>query len=190
LQVNEGRRWDTRYSAPGYLFGEHPAPLLVELATVARLLPPAGRALDLAMGEGQNACYLASLGLEVEGVDISALAIRKARALARRRGVRLHARCADLRRIELPAARYDLLTCFHFLRRELFGSMREAVALRGLLVLEIATVRNLERHPNPSRPYVLEEGEAQAIFSDWQVLLSREGWRDDHHVAQMVARRP
>ena len=36
-------------------------------------LLPKGRVLDVAMGFGRNAIYLASLGFNVEGVDISAI---------------------------------------------------------------------------------------------------------------------
>ena len=34
-------------------------------------LLPKGRVLDVAMGSGRNAIYLAGLGFDVEGVDIS-----------------------------------------------------------------------------------------------------------------------
>jgi tellurite methyltransferase len=46
-------------------------------------LLPRGRALDIAMGSGRNAIYLATLGFEVEGVDSSHEAIEEALALAR-----------------------------------------------------------------------------------------------------------
>jgi SAM-dependent methyltransferase len=80
------RRWDRRYEPPGYIFGRSPHRLLLEHSS---LLPGAGRALDLASGEGQNAVYLASLGHAVQAVDISPLGLRKARRLARERGVAL-----------------------------------------------------------------------------------------------------
>ena len=71
---------------------------------------PAGRALDLACGEGQNAIWLASLGWDVVGVDYSEVAIAKARARAERDGVAAEFVCADLVGYEPdPQASYDLV---------------------------------------------------------------------------------
>ena len=50
-----------------------PARLLVENIQ----LLPTGRALDVAMGTGRNAVYLAKKGFDVEGVDISPEAVRR-----------------------------------------------------------------------------------------------------------------
>jgi len=47
--------------------GFDPAQFLVENVE----LLPKGRVLDVAMGSGRNAIYLARLGFEVEGVDMS-----------------------------------------------------------------------------------------------------------------------
>ena len=60
--------------------GFEPAPFLVENI---KLLPK-GRALDVAMGAGQNAIYLAKMGFEVEGVDISPEAVSSALALVQK----------------------------------------------------------------------------------------------------------
>ncbi|RMF87608.1 MAG: methyltransferase domain-containing protein, partial [Nitrospirae bacterium] len=77
--------WDARYRGPGYRYGCEPNPWLV---AHAHGLPRAGRALDLACGEGRDAVYLAALGLQVTGVDGSRVALAKGRRLAAARGVR------------------------------------------------------------------------------------------------------
>ena len=50
-------------------------------------LLPVGRALDIAMGTGQNTIYLAKKGFEVEGVDISQEAISIASKSAEERAM-------------------------------------------------------------------------------------------------------
>jgi len=69
-----------------------PAQLLVKNLA----LLPKGRVLDLAMGTGPNAVYLAKKGFDVEGVDISPEAVRSALDQAREAGVNLKARVPDL----------------------------------------------------------------------------------------------
>ncbi len=58
---------------------------LVELVQSCHL--KAGRALDIGCGTGTNVLYLAEKGFDVSGVDISRVAIRKAIANARKRGL-------------------------------------------------------------------------------------------------------
>jgi tellurite methyltransferase len=183
------RRWDARYRESGgaLLFGTRAAPLL---RRVARLLPRRGRALDLACGEGQNAVWLAARGLAVTGLDVSPVAIRRARALARQRGVRLRARVVDLARQGLRRGWYDVVTCFHFLDRRLIPALQAALRPGGIVVVENATVRNLRLHPRPGPRYVLREGELAGWFSRLETLRYREGLMDGHEQAQLVARRP
>lgn len=69
-----------------------PASFLVENID----LLPGGRALDIAMGNGRNAIYLAKMGFDVEGVDKSPEAMAQARAMAQSGGVSMKAEIADL----------------------------------------------------------------------------------------------
>ena len=182
-------RWDARYGESGgaLLFGTDAAPLLER---VARWLPRRGRALDLACGEGQNAVWLAARGLDVTGLDVSPVAVARARALARQRGVRLAARVADLARRGPRRGWYDVVTCFHFLDRRLVPAMAAALRPGGVVVVEVATVRNLRLHPRPGRRYCLEVGELAGWLPGFATLLSREGLMAGHEQAQLVARKP
>jgi SAM-dependent methyltransferase len=97
--------WDRRYADVENLWATRPNRFLV--VEVAEL--PAGRALDLACGEGQNAIWLASRGWEVTGVDFSEVAIQKARARGERDGVDARFVCADLVEYEAAPASSDLV---------------------------------------------------------------------------------
>jgi hypothetical protein len=78
--MSEYERWETRYSAPGYAFGQEPNYFL---AACKRLLPKASRALAVADGEGRNGVWLAQQGLDVVSLDFSPSAQAKAATLAR-----------------------------------------------------------------------------------------------------------
>lgn len=74
------RDWNQHYASGNTPWdGTDPAPELVALAEQGRL--PRGRALDIGCGTGACVRYLASRGYEVVGVDVSPLAIERAKAL-------------------------------------------------------------------------------------------------------------
>ena len=85
--------WDERYRSSELIWGAGPNRFLVE--EVAGL--PAGRALDLACGEGRNAIWLAQRGWQVVAVDFSAVALDKARRLADQRGTSVEWVMADVK---------------------------------------------------------------------------------------------
>jgi 2-polyprenyl-3-methyl-5-hydroxy-6-metoxy-1,4-benzoquinol methylase len=95
--------WDAMFR-----FGGGPDRPLRLLDEVARNLPP-GRALDVAMGNGRNSQYLASLGWKVTGYDISPEGI----ALARKRATTLELKYeivqAGHREFEFGVGRWDLI---------------------------------------------------------------------------------
>jgi SAM-dependent methyltransferase len=92
---NSVHEWDARHRSGAEIPGGEPAAFLRETLP----LLPQGRALDLAMGAGGNALFLAEHGWRVTGVDWSAAALEKAGNLARSRGVSVEA--------EKPAGRRD-----------------------------------------------------------------------------------
>ena len=61
-----------------------------------RKLQRGNQVLVLAMGDGRNAVHLARQGLAVTGLDISEVALKKARAAAAERGLEITALSADL----------------------------------------------------------------------------------------------
>ena len=75
--------------------------------TVKNMRP--GRALDIGMGQGRNALFLAERGWQVTGFDISPVAVRQAQAEARKRGLRLDAQVADVDKFDYGKERWDLV---------------------------------------------------------------------------------
>src|SRR5215472_16564717 len=84
--TDEYARWQARFASADYAFGKEPNYFLKSCRT---LLPPRGRALAIADGEGRNGVWLAQQGLAVVSLDFSPAAQNKARALAAERGVQL-----------------------------------------------------------------------------------------------------
>jgi SAM-dependent methyltransferase len=77
------QRWDERYAARDYVWDVAPNQFVERY--LAQL--SAGRAIDLAAGEGRNAVWLARRGWRVTAVDFSQVGLEKARQLAADHGV-------------------------------------------------------------------------------------------------------
>jgi SAM-dependent methyltransferase len=68
-----------------------------------------GKALDIGIGEGRNALFLASQGWEVTGFDISDVGVKSAREAAQKRGLKLEAVVDDADRFDYGRQRWDLV---------------------------------------------------------------------------------
>lgn len=146
--------------------------------------------MDVAGGAGRNAFFLAEHGLDVTLLDISAVAVELAQTESARRGLAVAALELDLEAQPLPDSPWDVILVFHYLQRSLFPALIEALSPKGLLVCELATVRNLERHDRPSLPYLLEEGELLALIPGLEVLDHSERWTEEgRHEARVTATR-
>ena len=102
----------------------------------AHLLSGEGQALDLAMGEGRNALYLAERGYQVTGVDISDVGVARAAALAQENNLNLRTVVADLDNYAIKENEYDLISCFYFLDRRLFPAIGRHGAARIAAAVE------------------------------------------------------
>jgi len=187
MSTEDAVRWNRKYLERDLVTVREPRPLLVEHR---RLLPRAGRALDVAVGLGSDAAFLLERGLAVVGVDISLVALRAAKA----RLPRLQAVNADLDRFPLPRSAFEVILNFYFLNRELWPAYETALRPGGLLLVETLTEETRSVRPDIEPRYLLRPGELRAAFRHWEVVTHREEWtvRNGQRwaVACLVARRP
>ena len=162
-------------------------------ALLTHVLPllPKGRALDLAMGQGRNALYLAEQGYEVEGLDRNEAAVTACRQAAEARGLRLSVRCVDLEQHRLAPNAYDVILCFYYLQRSLMPQIHAALAHGGMIVYETFLIDNHIRFGHPGRrDYCFEHNELLRAFPALRVLYYREGLSEHGtYLAGLVAQR-
>lgn len=105
--MSQAEEWDARYrEKEGRMWSGRPNGRLV--AEVDGLAP--GTALDVGCGEGADAIWLAGQGWTVTAVDVSAVAIDRARAAAERTGADVDWRAVDVLADPLPAQSFDLVS--------------------------------------------------------------------------------
>jgi SAM-dependent methyltransferase len=160
--------WDERYAAAALVWSAEPNRFVA--AGLADL--PAGRALDLAAGEGRNAIWLAGRGWRVTAVDFSAVAIDKGRRLAAAQGVEVEWVVADVLAYEPAPAGFDavLIAYLHLPpahTERVFAAAARAVAPGGILFVVGHDVSNItEGVGGPQYPDLLYTPESVAAHLD------------------------
>jgi SAM-dependent methyltransferase len=160
------------------------------LVTHHELLPPYGRALDVACGHGRNAVWLAQHGFDTTAVDrnpplVDALATR-----ARADGLPLTARALDLEAagVTLGDELYDVVVVVHYLHRPLFPALLASLRPGGVLVYETFTVAQAARGRPTNPAFLLEPGELARLVAPLEILAAREGDYEGRMVSSVVAR--
>lgn len=146
-------RWNARFRAAGddYLFGIEPNHFL---ARRAHLFRDGHSALCVADGEGRNSVWLAEQGLDVTAVDISPVAVAKARKLAAGRDVKVDFIVTDMLAGDWPPPalerHFDWVVGIFIQfanpeeRSRLFASMKRATRPGGCILLQGYTPRQLQ----------------------------------------------
>ena len=149
-----------------------PAQFLVENVG----LLPKGRVLDVAMGAGRNAIYLAKMSFEVEGVDMSPEAVRSALESAGKVGVTIRAQLTNLESdYFIKKGTYDVIICFNYLQRTLMAQIKDGLRKGGMVVYE-TFICDQARFGKPRNPdHLLKHNELLDIFRDFRCLRYREG---------------
>ncbi len=138
--------WNKRYDNGDYLYGTEPNSFLAEHCSLL-----SGPVLSLSEGEGRNAVFLASRGLEVTGVDISAVALEKAKKLAETCGVEIKTMVADLGAFEPEEDHYGSVVSIsaHLpstFRNKLYPLLERSLKRNGILILEAFSENQLSRN--------------------------------------------
>jgi SAM-dependent methyltransferase len=103
----QAAEWDARYGErEDAMWSGRPNGRLV--AEIADLTP--GQALDVGCGEGADAIWLAQRGWTVTAIDISDVAVGRAREAAELAGATIEWVCGDALQTPFPACSFDLVS--------------------------------------------------------------------------------
>ena len=193
MPAEDANRWNLRYQTDPRNLSDHPRNLILEHAN---LLPPHGLALDIAMGLGGNTKFLLQHGLCVIGVDISYVAVSRAKhELPTLMGV-----VADLQHFHIPHNTFDVILNFLYLQRNLWEPFIYGLKIGGVLFMECLTEDMLSIHPEINPTYLLKPAELQHAFINdevgktMEILFYNEGWcstttSHPRATASLIARR-
>lgn len=180
-------QWDEKYSRPTFIFGKSPAQFLAENY---HFIPYEGTVLDMGMGEGRNAVFLAQKGYKVTGVDISSVAVRKAAVLAQEFGVKIKGVVASMAEYK-PSAPFDAIVCFYYVDRGLVEKIKSWLKPGGILIYEAYTTREKSKrtkHESHEDEY-LREQELLKLFPGMRVLKYEEPLHEKEFRSSIILRK-
>lgn len=166
-------QWDQRYSRPTFIYGKSPAEFLAENY---HYIPYEANVLDMGMGEGRNAVFLAQKGYKVTGIDISSVAVKKAHLLAQEFGVKFKGIVASLKDYKIPPGSFDAIICFYYVDRTLIDKMKSWLKPGGILIFEAHTTREKANRRGEAldEDFLLKEQELLRLFPGMRVLKYEE----------------
>jgi tellurite methyltransferase len=159
--------WDKKYREGFYDGATEAHDLLKRFWPVI----PRGPIIDIAMGNGRNAAFLADKGFEVYGIERSVEAIRMARKAS---GDRIRIVCGDARLLPFKRDSADGILVFYFLIRDILGDIPGILKKGGVVIYETFLKRQneVDRCRNPQ--YLLDDGELLSSFRELDLLFYEE----------------
>lgn len=163
MPKNDALRWNARYLDTGKNRPVVPRDLITKFH---QIIPPSGFILDVAMGPGGNACFLANKGYRVLGFDISSVAVRRAKNQCNN----LMAVIADSNEMFFPANSFDAIINFYYLDRKVLKLFEAILKTGGFLFLETPVVGTCEEDYEINGEYLMNNNELFLTYPSWDIL--------------------
>ena len=156
--------WDKRYSEEEFAYGTTPNEFVKSV--IDKLKP--GKALFLGEGEGRNAVYAASLGWNVDAVDFSESAKKKALKLASDNNVVINYTISDLENYQFIENKYDMIVMVFLhlpakINQIIFEGSISSLKVAGKLIIETFSKEQINNSSGGPK-------DLQLLFSESELL--------------------
>jgi SAM-dependent methyltransferase len=128
-----------------------------------------GKALEVGMGSGRNAIYLAAQGWDVTGFDIADVGVSQARMRARKLGVKLNAMVHSDTDFDFKTDQWDLIVLTYQPFRDLLPRIKSSLKVGGIVVIENFH-RDTMNDPLLDEDATYRNNELVEVFSDFRIL--------------------
>lgn len=173
-QQKENRSFgENKPESDEYVYGKAPAKFL---ARNYPFLPTGAKVLDISMGEGRNAVFLARKGYKVIGIDTNSVAVRKARRLAREFGVQIETSVNPVDKFSVPKGSLDAIISFYYVDKKIIKKMKSWLKPGGIIIFEAYTQKQLELNLSVKYDHYsfVKEEQLLKYFGDMKILKFEE----------------
>ena len=178
--------WDTFYQHKNFVFGKDPVSFLKDY--LHRV--PVGKAFVPAMGEGRNAIYLAKNGFQVDGNDLSEVAVDRALSEARDEKVTFKPIVADLTQYPLAPDAYDFVLVSLFYKPSLVDAFKKTVKKGGYIMLYLRIQDDSRFDRISPDDFAVKPAEVKNAFKDFKTVVYREYTDHGIPVLGLLAQKP
>jgi SAM-dependent methyltransferase len=165
----EINRWNRILTAEKPVFNTKPNEFLVEMAKSRK----PGTALDVGMGQGRNAIWLAQQGWDVTGFDVAEQAVALAQQTAAKLGVRFHAEVKDMEQFDFGEKRWDLILLSYVSPRRIAEIVQRALKPGGVLIVE-SFHRDATKGHSLGGGVVFDTGDLPKLYPQLRVVRYEE----------------
>ncbi|HQW43318.1 MAG: class I SAM-dependent methyltransferase [Chitinophagaceae bacterium] len=171
-------RWNDRYSANEFAYGEQPNNYLKE--QLEKL--PVGTILFPAEGEGRNAVFAATLGWAVSAFDISTEGKKKALQLAAKNNITIDYEVGSLEELQYTHEQFDAIALIyaHFpaaIKSSLHKALDKYLRKGGIIIFEAFSKNHLAyqaKNENIGGPKDIESlfstDEIRSDFANYEII--------------------
>lgn len=146
------------------------------LVETMKRIKPGGQALDVGAGMGRNAIYLAVLGWDVTGIDLSAQGLAVMQANAEKEGLKVRTIKTSYLDFDFGRQKWDLvamiLSWAPVEEHEFLTRLKESIRPGGYIIFEHVIQRS--ENPFPPGVHAIAPGELREMFNDFEILIYRE----------------
>src|SRR2546423_4269609 len=165
----EVERWNRILTAEKPTFNVKPNEFLVEMAKGRK----PGTALDVGMGQGRNAIWLAQQGWDVTGFDPAEKAVALAQETARKLGVRFKGEVKVMEDFDFGERRWDMIVLCYVGGRNMAAVLQRALKPGGVLVIE-AFHRDAAKGRSIGGGVVFDTGQLPVRYPELRVVRYEE----------------
>jgi SAM-dependent methyltransferase len=190
--AGERKAYDEIYSTNRNIFSTAPNAFMVRMITGRK----PGRVLDVAMGQGRNALWLASHGWTVTGFDISPVAIEEARKAAAKQGVHIEAVVSPYEEFDWGKEKWDLIVFSYYFPQAALPKVWDSLRPGGLILVEgfhidTARVRPVGGGYHNNELFQVLQNYRMLVYEDVQ---DRQEWGlpygDTNRLVRVLAQKP
>jgi 2-polyprenyl-3-methyl-5-hydroxy-6-metoxy-1,4-benzoquinol methylase len=188
----EIERWNQILTSANPTFNTQPNAFLVQIAKTRK----PGTALDVGMGQGRNAIYLAQQGWIVTGFDPAERAVATAQQQAQRLGVKLTTSVVDDEHFDWSRNQWDLILLSYVGVRQMLPRVLDSLKPGGVVVVE-AFHRDATKNASIGGGVVFDSNELLQMFNKLRVLHYEDveavgdfGARRTTRVVRLAAEKP
>ncbi len=175
-------KWNKKFqNKPQLLIPREPSKILSNFVTRVN----SKKALDLACGSGRHSIFMASMGYNVDAVDISSIAIDSLKK--QKDNYNINCIESDLDRYNLKENYYDFIIMTNYINRELISKSLVSLRVDGYFFIETYMKSDFNEKKDSNDDNLLKQDELKTFFDrNYEIIFYDEVENESYEIHKMM----